>query len=196
MEKEFEKEQQLLRRISEADDTEAYREIFRTYYAPLCLYTTRFVHASSEAEDIVQEIFYRLWRDRKELRIQVSIKAYLVSSVKHYALNVLKHRVVEQSYVSEFLRNNGENPVTEEELYTAAELQQRIDLIISRFPEKLRNVFLMHRRQGMTYVQISDAMSISIKTVEAYMSKCLALLRSELKEFMSILIFLFFLTME
>lgn len=196
MEKEFEKEQQLLRRISEADDTEAYREIFRTYYAPLCLYTTRFVHASSEAEDIVQEIFYRLWRDRKELRIQVSIKAYLVSSVKHYALNVLKHRVVEQSYVSEFLRNNGENPVTEEELYTATELQQRIDLIISRFPEKLRNVFLMHRRQGMTYVQISDAMSISIKTVEAYMSKCLALLRSELKEFMSILIFLFFLTME
>ncbi len=164
------------------NDEKAYQSLFRHYYAPLSLYALRFIPSREIAEDLVQEVFYKLWRDRRSIRISTSIRAYLITSVKHHCLNYIRHREVEMNYVSEHLSIMTEAG-REEDILTARELQQLIDKAIMGLPEKLRTVFLMHRRQDMTYAQISTQMSISIKTVESYMGKSLKMIRSRLHEY-------------
>ena len=72
----------------------------------------------------------------------------------------------------------------------ALELEQQLEIGIQSLPEKCREVFELNRKEGMKYAQIAEALGISVKTVEAQMSKALSVLRVHLREFLSLIIFL------
>ncbi|MDR2921460.1 MAG: RNA polymerase sigma-70 factor [Tannerella sp.] len=178
----------LILRVISQDDENAYYEIFNSFYAPLCIYAYRFIKDLQTREDCVQEVFLKLWKDRKKLRITTSIRAYLLTATKNHCLNYLHRKELETNF-EQYLLQHYDEPI--EELYSVSELKEMIDSAIAKLPEKYRIVFEMSRFDEISYKDIAEKMNISVKTVESYISKSLAILRDELKEYYIFLVLFF-----
>ncbi|MDO5572149.1 MAG: RNA polymerase sigma-70 factor [Bacteroidales bacterium] len=184
MENDLNKDNILFQRVCSDDDKEAYKNLFNNYYAPLCLIAYKIIPDRDICEDIVQEVFLKFWKERKTIHILSSSKSYLIISVKNQCFNYLKHKDVENLYASDFLNNNSEFD-NDSDCLTYKELSNQIENIVESLPDKIRNVFVLSRKEGKTYGEISSELNMSIKTVEAYISKSLKRLREELKDFVS-----------
>lgn len=177
----------VLKRIK-GGDIKAFEKIFRLYYSPLCLYAASITNRMEVAEEIVQEVFYIFWKDKKELQIFYSVKSYLYKAVKNRSLQYCQHQEVKSRYREAFL--SGTHTVSEttpEEMMELNELQEAINRTLNRLPERRLRIFRMHRFEGKKYADIAHALSISVKTVEAEMTKALQTLRKEIEDYTSIL---------
>ncbi|MCG6191020.1 RNA polymerase sigma-70 factor [Maribellus maritimus] len=154
--------------------------LFKKHYSALCAYCYGFVADYSLSEDIVQEVFSRLWTDKRKIKIDSSVKAYLYSAVRNTALNDIKHQKVKREY--EKLNNNGNNYTERsiEDQVVGEELNAKIQSAINNLPTERRRIFLMSRMDELKYKEIAEKLDISIKTVENQMGKALASLRKDL----------------
>ncbi len=166
--------------------------LFKKHYSVLCAYCYGFVADYTLGEDIVQEVFSKLWADKRKIRIDTSVKAYLYSAVRNTALNYIKHQKVKRQYEQ---INNDESIYTEksqEEHLIGKELNAKIQSAINNLPTERRKIFLMSRMDELKYKEIAERLDISIKTVENQMGKALAALRKDLSgEFPLVLFTLF-----
>jgi len=136
------------------------------------------------AEDIVQELFYTIWKERVNLQIVWSVKSYLYGAVRNQSLQYLEHLHVRQQYhqkiftdkISESDPNDSPQKILEYK-----ELEHRLELALEKLTKRRRDIFRMNRFEGKKYEQIACEMSLSVKTIEAEMSKTLQLLRKSLK---------------
>ena len=173
----------LLNRIKNGD-VQAFEKLFRSYYKPLCYYADSFLNDMDSAEEIVQNLFYQFWKERADLQIRLSVKSYLFQSVQNNAFSYLKHLQVMDVY---------REKITQEELETSnispaddleyKELESRFAYLLQRLPERQRRIFCMNRFGGKKYSEIAKELSVSVKTVEADISKVLVVLRKELKHY-------------
>lgn len=166
----------LISRIREGDAS-AFDELFRRYYPDLVYTANRFVRSESEAEDIVQELFFSLWKRRSNLPEDLSaVGGYLHRSARNRSLN--------------YLRDQKRIPIDEGEIPADAiaeglpsdnldqlDLQQRLHQAIDRLPERCRLVFVMSKLEDMSQKEIADALDISTKTVENQMTRAYRFLR-------------------
>lgn len=160
--------------------------LFRRYYPKLLFYATRFL-SNGEAEDIVQETFLELWKRKDVLDMDGQIQAYLYRLVYNKAINVLKHKKIENEYSTEveevykrkieFYEPDSNDTIKRLE---NMELRQEIDEMINQLPDKSRNVFKLSYLHGLKNKEIAETLSISERTVEAHMYKALKFLRSNL----------------
>ena len=132
------------------------------------------------AEDIVQELFYTVWKNRAELQLVWSVKSYLYGAVRNHSLQYLEHLQVRRRYHQKVVAD--EIPESDpydspQDILEYKELQQRLDFALEKMPERRRIIFRMSRFEGKKYEQIAKEMSVSIKTVEAEMSKAIKSLR-------------------
>ncbi len=169
----------------EATDTtwntkSGFEILFKKHYSVLCAYAYGFVADYSLSEDIIQEVFSKLWTDKQKITIDTSVKAYLYSAVRNVALNYLKHQKVIRQY--EGLNKNEDNYVEQsvDEQLIGEELSEKIQSAINKLPTERRKIFLMSRMDGLKYKEIAERLDISIKTVENQMGKALASLRKDL----------------
>lgn len=160
-------------------DIKAFETLFRRFYAPLCRYAYRFTGDPDFSEELVQELFYVLWRDRASIHIERSVKSYLYEAVRNRALHFLAHLRVRALYSTHVKQEGAQTSSPEERLY-AIELEKRIDEILHTFPDRRRTIFCMNRFDGKKYTEIAKILSVSIKTVEAEMHKALIALREGL----------------
>lgn len=161
-----------------AGDKAAFNELFNRYWKKLLAISYNYTKDQSAAEETVQEVFIGLWNRRADLNIQ-SLEPYLATAVKFSVLAALQ----KQKRREELALNNYQiNPVTlaEEEIY-ARFLQEQVDGIVERLPEKCRLVFKYSRNEGLSIPEIADEMNISQKTVEAHLGKALKTIRKDLK---------------
>ncbi len=167
--------------------------LFKQHYSVLCAYTYGFVADYNLCEDIVQEVFSKLWTDKQKINIDTSVKSYLYSAARNTALNFIKHQKVKRQYEKV---NNDESNYTEqsqEEQLIGKELNAKIQSAINNLPTERRKIFLMSRMDELKYKEIAEKLDISIKTVENQMGKALASLRKDLSgEFPLVLFSLFF----
>lgn len=163
-------------------DLQAFEKLFRGYYEPLCRYANSYLHDMPVAEETVQDLFFFLWKERRQLQIRLSLKSYLFQAARNRAFHCLKRRQVEENY-----RNRADGEFPEPENPTPAdqleykELEAQLSTSLKRMPERQRKIFCMSRFDGKKYNEIAQELSVSVKTVEADMTKALALLRKELK---------------
>ena len=170
--------------------------LFKKHYSVLCAYCYGFVADYTLAEDIVQEVFSRLWADKRKIRIDSSVKAYLYSAVRNTALNDIKHQKVKRQYEK---INNDESIYTEksqEEHLIGKELNAKIQSAINNLPTERRKIFLMSRMDELKYKEIAEKLDISIKTVENQMGKALASLRKDLSSEFPLVLFILFSRMQ
>jgi len=181
---------ELLQKISEGNE-ESFTRAFDSYYAGLCYYADKFIHDSDESRSLVQQVFVDLWMKRNKLVIQQSLKAYLFTTVRNYALDYLKHKLVETKYIREA---QPESAAIDRDLIEEAELNARINSAIDELPEKCREIFVLCRFEELHYNEIAQKLGISIKTVEMQMGIALKKLRSKLTDNQNIQVLLYILS--
>jgi len=159
-------------------DIQAFETLFRSYYEPLCRYACRFVGNMDTAEEIVQDLFYVLWKDRQNLNIFTSVNGYLYRSVKNKSLQQLEKETVRDAYRTMCAENEAIETVTPQEELEYKELEQLMQETLRRLPERRQKIFRMNRMEGKKYNEIAQELHISVKTVEAEIGKTLRLLRA------------------
>jgi len=158
---------------------EAFEALFRMYYEPLCRYAYQFVENSDTAEEIVQDLFYVLWKERQNLQIFTSVNGYLYRSVKNKSLQYVEKVKVREDYRNSCLENPAIETFTPQEELEYKELEEKINESLHLLPERRQKIFRMNRMEGKKYNEIARELHISVKTVEAEISKTLRELRNK-----------------
>lgn len=185
----IDKTDMLFRKVSLQDDEEAFRILFYDFFAPLCVFAHRYLEEMETCEDIVQETFYRIWKNRKDLDIQISARNFLITSVRNACLDLIRKQEIEKRWIEKRLEEDTEEEY--EDLYTTQELELLLNQALDKLPEQVASTFRMNRFGGKTYMEIAEEKQISVKTVEAYMTRALKFLRIELKDYLPILLILY-----
>ncbi len=163
------------------DGSKGIELIFKQYYETMCLSAIRITKERSQAEDIVQEVLFELYKKRDKLKIE-SLLGYLRRAVYNRAINKVKNRkdYIEADEVSYELTDGTTNS---QEGMEYEELEAFINRVIDSLPEKCRLVFILNRFEQLSYKEVAQRLDISVKTVENQMSKALRILRSELENY-------------
>jgi RNA polymerase sigma-70 factor, ECF subfamily len=180
-----EQDSTFLLKLKEQDEEKFMEYLFRTYYAPLCKTVYNITHDTDSAEDIVQDVFMKVWRRKAQIDLKQSIKSYLFRSSINTALNYLeKNRRNTSMEDAEPEHLQFSNNTTEEDI-NYQEVSLHIDQAVQSLPPKCRTVFALSRFEEMSYAEIADHLSISVKAVEKHMGKALKLMRKRLQSFMN-----------
>lgn len=188
-EKEISTIDSLFWKIAIKDDEIAFRTLFFQFFSPLCVFAHRYVDRWETCEDIVQETFFKIWKNRKNIEINTSSRNFLITSVKNSCIDFLRKQETEQNWQLKEIENNTLQ-YTSGDIYSTIELEQMLSAALAKLPDNIRIVFEKNRFDGMTYTEIAAEHNISVKTVEAYMTKALKHLRVELKDYLPLIVLL------
>ncbi len=158
------------------NDERAISLIFKEHYGFLCQSIQRVVNDEHIAEDLAQDVFHDLWKRRETLNISISIKAYLRRAGINKTLNYIRDKKIKWDDESKLPGIPSTSPSILQNL-EKKDLKKIIDGAIDSLPERCRLVFTLSRFEEMSYREISESLSISVKTVENQMSKALKVLR-------------------
>ncbi|KIO76639.1 RNA polymerase subunit sigma-24 [Pedobacter lusitanus] len=171
----------------------AFEEMFRTFYKTLRAYAYTFIKDNEGAEEIIQNVFCRIWEKRDQLKTDGSLKSYLYRAVHNESLSYLRHQKVKDSFQDYYTNHMEETSADAANKVLVSELDRHIQLAIAELPQQCRTIFQMSRFEQLKYQQIADILKISIKTVENQMGKALKVLRIKLVEFLPVIIVLLYL---
>lgn len=173
-----------------------FDNLFETCYPGLLFYATQFLD-EEEAKDVVQDVFFELWKRRDTIVVGDQIKSYLYRLVYTHSINIINHKKVEAKYsdaVSElynykmqFYNSENNNEIIRK--IANQELNDELKSAINSLPDKCREVFKLSYLHELKNKEIADIMNISLRTVEAHMYKALKLLRGSLKHLQMFFIF-------
>ncbi len=182
-------EKRIIRRIRNGD-AKVFEELFNVYYHRLMLYAISYVEKSQVAEDIVQEIFFSIWKNRKDNLINTSVSSYLFRAVHNRSIQYLRHQKVKSDYEERHLLK-----IKEAEMlyhlagdYQYSEIQyNEIEKILRQtfdtLPDKTREIFKLSRENNTSNRKIAEILQIDVKTVEYHISKTLKILRHALNDY-------------
>ncbi|NQY10334.1 MAG: RNA polymerase sigma-70 factor [Flavobacteriales bacterium] len=153
--------------------------LYNKYYTFLCITAKRVVSNAFVAEDVVQDVYAKLWVKRMQLSDEVFFLPYLKRSVINASINALKKK--KKDLVP--LEHADKHIKTDHDKLVLQELQDKIDEVINEMPEKCRAVFVLSRFEELKYKEIAEQLGISIKTVENHMSKALKIIRVGLADY-------------
>ncbi len=171
----------LIRRAFAADAYQGCDLLFRRYYQPLCSHAARFVYDKVVAEDIVADLFQTFWQKKIYARIDYSYRAYLYQAVRQNCLLYLQREIratISTDQQSSYEMLIGTSSPTDQIQFD--ELSERVDTVIRTLSPSVRRVFLLSRFEGLRNQEIANELHISLKTVEAHLTKALALFRNAL----------------
>jgi len=183
------KDADVIRLLKERNE-EVFGQVFKENFKDLRKYAFSFVQEQELAEDIVQNVFYKLWERMEVLNFSDSLAAYLYRAVYNESLNALKHNKVKrvyQTYIHRHMKDQTD-PAAHKKVQLG-ELEQRLRAAINELPEQCRAIFQMSRFEDLRYRDIGDRLGISVKTVENQMGKALRILRGKLIDFLPLLLF-------
>lgn len=171
------------------DDDRALSELYLRYWDKMLVVAFNRLGKPEEAEEIVQDIFFWLWQNRKKLEIRHSFNTYISVAVQYRVIDKLDnlYRLYRRGE-NAALYNDQYSPSPEQYLL-AKELRDQLEAAVIKLPEKCQIIFRRSREQGQTYKQIAAELGIAEKTVEAHMSKALRDIRSNLTSTLPALIF-------
>ena len=159
----------------------AFEKLFHRFHPGLCGYAESLVSKREIAEEVVQDVFYNIWKNRESLSINKSWRSYLYRAVYNNSMMFLRKMRRERSL------DEGTSLIHEVDTFDPSQLLQlnEVSELVSKtlegLPERTREIFRLNRQEGLKYREIADKLSISVKTVEANMGKALKSLRNSLK---------------
>jgi RNA polymerase sigma-70 factor (family 1) len=166
----------LFKRVVE-DDYTAFEKIFKRTHKMLCAYSRKVVKSREMAEEIVDDVFFGLWSNRKKIQITSSFEGYLSTAIRNRSLDWLRKFKHQKSTE---LQNAGVlicGQSIAHETLIFHELQEQVEAAIQELPRQCRTIFLMSRDQDLKYKEIAEILNISIKTVDTQMGRALKHLR-------------------
>jgi RNA polymerase sigma-70 factor (family 1) len=163
-------------------DVQQFESLFRSSYVSLVRYAKTLLKDQDTAEEVVQDLFCTIWKDREKIRIESSLNGYLFRAVHNRCLHLIEHNRVVSRHAEEMSSQSEESPESPSDILNYKELQAKIASILERLPERCGQIFYMNRFEGLKYNEIAKKLSVSVKTVEANMGRALKEFRKELSE--------------
>lgn len=175
-------------------DELAFEKIFKANYNRITGFCNQFIYDIDNAGSIAQEVFLNLWLNREKVESINGIRAFLYTFAKSGCLNYLRHRRIVSRYEDKYLQER-EDDLNREILESFnldalefSELEALIQKAINDLPEKCRQVFVMSRFDGKMNKEIADELNISVKAVEANMTRALKALRISLADYLPVVL--------
>jgi RNA polymerase sigma-70 factor (ECF subfamily) len=145
------------------DDYISYNKLFMRYYSRLCQYVYTLLGNKEDAEDVIQELFLNVWNNRKKMEIAENVSGYLFKMAKNIALNHIRSA---KNYQLLLERQDRTEMYYEENQLETDEFRIALYDCIERLPERSREVLMLHRMKGFKQKEISEKLSISVKTIK------------------------------
>lgn len=171
-------------RIQQGEER-AFKLLFDNYYPGLCDFSNLYSKNIAAAKEIVADVFFKLWQQRKTITVNTSLKAYLYTSVRNHAINYLKAQKLKIVSLDHYVENGNDSPQNGEHKLLFDELETMVTNEINRLPQRQKEVFKMSRLYGMSYKEISETLSISVYTVQEHMVDALKSMSKGLKRYVS-----------
>ena len=143
------------------NDYVSYNKLFERYYGRLCQYVYSLLMDKSDTEDIVQELFLNIWKNRERIEIKENVGGYLYKMAKHLALNHLRSKVYFNN-----LSETQDQLSYEDDRVESEEFRISLYRCIDHLPGRCKEVLLLHRIKGLTQKEISEKLDVSIKTIK------------------------------
>jgi RNA polymerase sigma-70 factor, ECF subfamily len=167
-----------------------FDHLFKYYYSGLCIYANGYLRSSETSEEIVQEVFVKLWENHERIIIHTSLKAYLYRSVFNACLNYLKfnqssnHKNIEldQSGIQLELMALETSDSLFNQLFSE-QIEKELEEAIAALPEQCRKIFKMCRYEDLSYPEISDMLNVSLSTVKTQMSRAMEKLLRQMEKY-------------
>ena len=191
-------EEELIKRIQQGDKV-AFAELYRVYFPVLCDFCFRFLANKAICEELVQDVFFNLWKNRKQWSPAIQTRSYLYKAVKNRALDHLKHLETERKYLRLYkdeqerynpTHHEDDSAFPQEEKRETEKLISLVNQAIAELPDRRKTIFLLSREDGLTYQEIADVMDISVKTVENQMGQALVFFKKRLSKYLGLLLML------
>lgn len=174
-------DQQLLELLSN-DSPKAMEIIFRRHFAGMVQVVNRMIHDQGRAEDLVQDVFLKFWKQKDQLNIKISLKAYLRRSCVNACLDDIrkqkKMQIVNTETILPIAATTQPDAVKQLE---NSELEHLINETIDSLAPKCRSVFILSRKEQLSNKEIAEKLDVSLKTVEAHITTALKKLRTVIK---------------
>ena len=171
-------------------DYDAYTLLMNDYYKNLCGYANLFTKDPTKSEDIVQNVFVKLWVYRKNIDSNIPIKRYLQKSVYNEFIDQYRKNKSVISMEEKHLK--AINIIIDDDSLNIEKLMIRVNKEIEKLPEKCKRVFILNKKEGLTHNEIAEYLQISKKTVEGHITRAFKILNRKLgNEIKSILFILF-----
>ncbi|OOV17446.1 RNA polymerase sigma-70 factor [Flavobacterium sp. LM4] len=172
----------------------AFTYFYHNYFSRIASFCVQFVYDADEAENLAQEAFINLWENRENIDSINGIQSFLYTYAKSKCLNFIRHNKVKDKFKNDLL-NHKERELDIEVLNSIqfdtlelTELERIINESINDLPPKTREVFIKKRFENKKNAEIAEEMQVTLKAVEAHMTKALKILKAKLSDYL----FLFF----
>ncbi len=171
----------LIKNLSKGDPF-AFEEIFSKYSNRLYQFSRSWLKSEADAEEIVQEVFLKLWERKKELKTETSFQSYLFTITLNFIKKHFNRKARADQYKHEFLAGfSGENDQLEVSI-TYQDLLNKLEILIAQLPEKRKQIFIERKQNNKPVKLIAEEFGITPKTVENQLTRALNFLRSALEK--------------
>ncbi|KIQ14426.1 LuxR family transcriptional regulator [Flavobacterium sp. MEB061] len=172
-------------------DEKAYSYLIDTYHHKLCVYANSLVKNIYSAEDIVQNVFIKVWEQRTRLKSDHALKSFLYKLVYNEFIDLYRKNQslfsLEKSYYDAL-----NSIVFEDDSESFQRVLNVVNKEIQNLPPKCKEVFILSKKEGLTNIEIAEHLDVSVKTVEAQITKAFSILRTSLEEKIKNVLFLLF----
>lgn len=158
-------------------DHAAFTEVFNRYSSVLYAHAANKLRDDSDARDVVQEMFIRLWAKRERLDAGNNLSGYLYTALRNSIFNLIKHKKVTSAYAETFSKINIQSDVISDHLIREKQFAAMIEAEIAALPPRMREVFELRRKENLSNRQIAQRLSLAESTVADQMKKALKILR-------------------
>ena len=184
--------------LSDQREEVRFEDIYLSYFSKMKHFAKEYVILDEDAENIVQDVFVELWKNKKMLNMHMNLIAYLFTTIKNKCLNHLRHKLVVQETASKLqeeytisLRMNLDSlEAFDNNLFSDQDIEKIISRALDTLSEKCRTIFIMSKIEGKKQKEIAQELNISINTIETQMGIAYKKLRIELKDYFPILLFI------
>ena len=190
MEESYQNENQLINSLKRGDSS-GYKFLVTKYHQKLCVYASSLTNDSDLAEDIVQNVFMSIWKNRIKLKEKFNLKSYLYRSVYNEFIDQYRRNktvlTLEKKHIDALTYI-----VEEEDEKSIDKLINIVKKEIEKLPPKCKQTFLLSKQEGLTNIEIADYLNTSIKSVEAHITKAFRILRESIGDKIDVILFLLF----
>jgi len=166
-----------------ADNMFAFDFLYKKYCKRVYKFGYSILKSTEESESLIQDVFLKLWENRHKVEKNSSVKSYIFTITYNSAISIIRKKARESEFV-EYLKSLqviNEEPVNIELEYI--ELKNKLDLVIEALPLRQKEVYLLHRIEGLKYSEIAERLNISVKTIENHMARALTTIREKLGDY-------------
>ena len=168
-----------LKELSE-DNELSLEELFTYYYARLYDFSKSFLKLEQGIDDILQEVFIRIWHKRKNIKDPTTFNSYIFTITRNLLLNELRSRLNHKNLKDELQKLSTAQEYSSIEQHDFNELNNKVDKVIGELPGRQKEIFILSRSEGLSHKEIANKLQITTKTVEYHISLTIKSLKAKL----------------